>query len=147
MKRVAKCVLLAVMVLGVAASTQTDLGSPEVWRVVQDPFGAVYPVLLVTRVIDGDTFEAWVHIAPRLAYFADVRLAGVDTPEVTGECRVEGLRVRDQVERVLRGAREITVRVTDVDSYGRWVCHVLFDGRDLAQWIRDNRLTKGDLCP
>ncbi|MFZ2349686.1 MAG: hypothetical protein WAW99_05685 [Candidatus Bipolaricaulis anaerobius] len=27
---------------------------------VERPFGAVYPVLLVTRVIDGDTFQAVV---------------------------------------------------------------------------------------
>jgi len=76
----AKLTVLGLMVLGIA-STQVDLGSTDVWRTVEEPFGVTYPVLVLTRVVDGDTFEAWVHIAPRLAYFADIRLDRVYRPQ------------------------------------------------------------------
>ena len=106
-----------------------------------------YRVLAITRVIDGDTFEAWIHIAPRLAYFADVRLANVDTPEITGDCKEEGFRVKGLVEELLRGAEAITITFTGKVNFNRWVCTVSVDGEDLGEWIKDNKLTKADLCP
>jgi len=148
MRQAARVAVLFFVVIGTAwATSQVDLVSPDAWRTVENPFGVTYPVLAITRVIDGDTFQAWVHIAPRLAYFADVRLDGVDTPEVTGACKAKGIEVTARVEQVLRAAKAITVKVTAVDSFGRWVCAVSCDGQDLSTWIRDNRLTKADLCP
>jgi endonuclease YncB( thermonuclease family) len=145
-----------VVAIAVGALSQGDLSYPEVWRTVEAPIDAVYPVLTLTRIIDGDTFEAWLHIAPRFAYFADVRVAGVDTPEIRGDCKIEGFRVKAAVEEFLFSAYKITVKVVDVDSFGRWVCDVtvtmLLPGlalvhQDLADWIREQGFTKEELCP
>jgi len=43
-------------------------------------------------------------------------------------------------------AAEIRIRLTGY-SFARWVCVVTIDGRDLATWIKENKLTKADLCP
>jgi hypothetical protein len=32
-------------------------------------------------------------------------------------------------------------------SFNRWVCTVSVDGENLADWIKENKLTKADLCP
>lgn len=41
---------------------------------------------------------------------------------------------------------EIRVKLTGY-NFGRWVCIVTVDGEDLAEWIKENKLTKADLCP
>lgn len=104
-----------------------------------------YPVLAIARVIDGDTFEFWLHIAPRLARFTDIRLADVDTPEITGDQKEEGLRVKALVEEFLGNAEEITISFTGNLTFCRWICEVTVDGEDLAAWIKENGLTKADL--
>lgn len=40
----------------------------------------------VVRVIDGDTFEARVHLWPGLEMTTRVRLRGIDAPEMKGAC-------------------------------------------------------------
>lgn len=116
------------------------------WHVIQKQPTVNYPVLAVSRVIDGDSFEFWLHIAPRLAYFADIRLANVDTPEITGSQKEEGLRVKGIIEELLSDAEAITIEFTGNVSFGRWVCLVTVDGWDLGEWIEERELTKADLC-
>ncbi len=43
----------------------------------------------VVRVIDGDTFEARVHLWPGLEMTTRVRLRGIDAPEMKGACSEE----------------------------------------------------------
>ncbi|MGL5168998.1 MAG: thermonuclease family protein [Afipia sp.] len=43
----------------------------------------------VVRVIDGDTFEARVHLWPGLEMTTRVRLRGIDAPEMKGACGEE----------------------------------------------------------
>lgn len=117
------------------------------WHVIESEPISNYPVLSVARVIEGDSFEFWLHVAPRLAYFADIRLADIDTPEVEGDCTEEGLRVKDIVKEFLQNAGAINIRRKEVDKYGRWICTVSVDGQDLAEWIKKRELTKEDLCP
>ena len=46
----------------------------------------------VVRVIDGDTFEARVHLWPGLDITTRVRLRGIDAPEFKARCNEERLR-------------------------------------------------------
>ncbi len=74
----------------------------------------------VLRVIDGDTFEARVHLWPGLDITTRVRLLGIDAPEMRARCDEEherALAARDALRAILnQGA----VGITDVrfDKYG-----------------------------
>lgn len=149
MKRVILlCLLVSVFATVVALSEPVKV-FPDLWdqdALKYPPSGPGYPVLAVTELIDGDTFEALLHVAPQLIVAVDIRVDGVDAPEITGDCKEEGKRVRDLVAQFLAGACEIRVELTGY-SFGRWVCIVTVDGEDLAEWIKANKLTKADLCP
>ena len=105
-------------------------------------------------MIDGDTFEALLHVAPQLIAAVDVRVAFpdgsyVDTPEMTGVCKDKGKEAKDAVLQLLASAHSIRVMFLGWDKYrGRWDCSVTIDDEiDLATWIKENKLTKEDLCP
>jgi endonuclease YncB( thermonuclease family) len=55
----------------------------------------------VLRVIDGDTFEARVHVWPGLDVTTKVRLRGIDTPELKAKCPQE-LRQAEAAREALR---------------------------------------------
>ena len=136
----------AALALGNGSDAPTPTQTVPPAADIEDPVGVTYPVLQLERVIDGDTYEMWLQLAPRMAYFADVRLAGVDTPETRGDCSDEADRVTERIRQFLEDADTLIARPTDVDSFGRYVAAVTVDGQDLAEWIRDEGLTKGDLC-
>jgi endonuclease YncB( thermonuclease family) len=95
---------------------------------------------LVTHVVDGDTIRATALVWPGVEVKVSVRLKGVDTPELRGQCKAEkerARRARDYVRALLpEGA---IVRLTEVrpDKYqGRVDARVtLDDGRDLARLL------------
>lgn len=112
-----------------------------------------YTVLVLSDVRDGDTFEAWVKVAPKIAYYTAIRLYNVNTPETNrGDCREEGRKVEDRVTEYLLKADEIRVKFKNFDGFGRWVCEVKVKDPhqpvwiDLAGWIRDKGLTEESLC-
>lgn len=55
----------------------------------------------VVRVVDGDTFEARVHLWPGLEMTTRVRLRGVDAPEIKGACADE-FRMAEAAGEMLR---------------------------------------------
>lgn len=55
----------------------------------------------VVRVIDGDTFEARVHLWPGLEMTTRVRLRGIDAPEMRGACGGE-VRMAEAAAEALR---------------------------------------------
>ncbi len=56
----------------------------------------------VLRTIDGDTFEARVHLSPGLEPTTRVRLRGVDAPELKAACAQE-LELAEAAGAALRG--------------------------------------------
>ena len=81
----------------------------------------------VLRVIDGDTFEARVHVWPGLDLTTRVRLRGIDAPEMKARC--DGERVRAEAARealrALLAEREVTIAGIGPDKYfGRVVADV-----------------------
>jgi endonuclease YncB( thermonuclease family) len=72
------------------------------------------------RVIDGDTFEARVHLWPGLDVTTRVRLRGIDAPEMEARCAVERNKAeaaRDALASILAEG-EITVLDVGIDKYG-----------------------------
>ena len=97
-------VLPWVFVLGVAAGTMlpvrhwmhwpvphaTDRRAEDaevIWRRAGNP-DMRHPVDVI-RTIDGDTFEARVHVLPGRELFTRVRLRGIDAPELKAACAQE----------------------------------------------------------
>lgn len=82
-------------------------------------FGPAYPADVI-RVVDGDTFEARVHIWPGVTVSTKVRLRSIDAPELAGRCaeeRVKAEAARAALARLLSGG---AVRIAEVsnDKYG-----------------------------
>ncbi len=74
----------------------------------------------VVRVIDGDTFEARVHLWPGLNITTRVRLRGIDTPELKARCmeeRTKAEAARDALRAILDQGEVGIVRVT-LDKFG-----------------------------
>jgi endonuclease YncB( thermonuclease family) len=74
----------------------------------------------VVRVIDGDTFEARVHLWPGLDITTRVRLRGIDAPEFKARCteeRVKAEAARDALRAILDQGEVGISRVT-LDKYG-----------------------------
>jgi endonuclease YncB( thermonuclease family) len=74
----------------------------------------------VTRVVDGDTFEARVHVWPGIDITTRVRLRGIDAPEFKARCMEE--RVKAEVARdrlaALLDEGDVFVSRVGLDKYG-----------------------------
>lgn len=81
----------------------------------------------VIRTIDGDTFEARVHLAPGLEPVSRVRLRGIDAPELKAACASE-LQMAEAATGALRsvlGEGGVTISNISPDKYaGRVVADV-----------------------
>ena len=74
----------------------------------------------VLRVVDGDTFEARVHVWPGLDITTKVRLRGIDAPELKAMCpqeRVQAEAAREAL-RALLAEGEVGVFAVSLDKYG-----------------------------
>jgi endonuclease YncB( thermonuclease family) len=104
--------------------------SRPVWAPTQEVAGAAEPPVRtsakgtyaadVLRVLDGDTFEARVHLWPGLDITTKVRLRGIDAPEMKARCREErnlAEAARDALRAILAEG-ELTVLHVDLDKYG-----------------------------
>jgi len=68
--------------------TPPQNGTTTVWD--RDGNPSIRQPVEVLRTIDGDTFEARVHLWPGLEMTTRVRLRGIDAPELTARCIGEG---------------------------------------------------------
>lgn len=117
--------------LGLAAGA--TLGSVNPGRGAVAPAAAAAPVTRapseivraahpaeVLRVLDGDTFEARVHLWPGLDITTRVRLRNIDAPELKARCadeRIKAEAARDALRAVLdRG--EVGISKVTLDKYG-----------------------------
>ena len=74
----------------------------------------------VVRVVDGDTFEARVHLWPGLDITTRVRLRGIDAPEFKARCNEERIKAeaaRD-VLRAILDQGEVGISGVGLDKYG-----------------------------
>ena len=70
----------------------------------------------VLHVIDGDTFEARVHIWPGLAVTTRVRLRGIDAPELKARCGDEYAKAQSAREALIALLAQGGVRIADIGS-------------------------------
>jgi len=81
------------------------------------------------RVIDGDTFDVTIDLGFRITTYQRLRLVGVNTPEIRGVERPEGLRIKDYVKNLIEG-KELTIETSKVGKYGRYICEVYLDNEE-----------------
>lgn len=97
----------------------------------------------VKEVYDGDTMTVVLDLGFNVMYEARIRLEGVDTPELRGDEREEGLEVRDHVRDLVLG-KQVVVTSKEKGKYGRWIGSVLFmkDGqvKDLGSYLVRNNM-------
>ena len=90
---------------------------------------------IVTAVYDGDTvtadidlgFEVWLH-------GQKLRLLNINTPEVRGKTRAEGLIARDALRNRILG-KEIIVKSDRRGKYGRWLVEIIIDDENINDWL------------
>jgi endonuclease YncB( thermonuclease family) len=80
--------------------SQAARDAEAIWKHAGNP-EVRHPVDVI-RTIDGDTFEARVHLLPGLEMTTRVRLRGIDAPELKASCPQE-LRMAEAAGVALRG--------------------------------------------
>lgn len=92
-------------------------------------------VATLLATIDGDTFKARVEVWPGVEVVTNVRVLGIDTPELNGKCVQEKTAAqvaKKQLAQLLQGKR-ITIREVTLDKYaGRVDAFVEANGEDVA---------------
>ena len=82
-----------------SADTQAARDAEMIWKQAGNS-SARYSVDVI-RTIDGDTFEARVHLGPGLEPTTRVRLRGIDAPELKASCAQE-LQMAEAATNALR---------------------------------------------
>ncbi len=97
----------------------------------------------VTDIYDGDTFTLEFNLGFGLVYEDVIRLARVDTPEIRGSERPEGIKVRDAVEQLILNQSVIAVtKQDDRGKYGRLIAEIYFKENGLWVNLSDYLLKK-----
>ena len=95
----------------------------------------------ITDVYDGDSvtididlgFKSWL-LGQKL------RLFGIDTPEIRGDERPEGLIAKDRLEELVLGKEVIITSYKDrTGKYGRWLATIYLKEED-GTWTNINQL-------
>ena len=93
----------------------------------------------IKAVYDGDTVTAVVDLGFLHYQEMKLRLYGIDTPELRGSEREEGLKVRDIVrDLILDKEVEIHSYKDKQGKYGRYLATIIVDGINVNQWLVDN---------
>lgn len=93
----------------------------------------------VIKVYDGDTVTAMVDLG--FYHFQQMvfRLYGINTPEIRGDEREQGLVVRDIVREMILDKEVIINSYKDKqEKYGRYLANIVIDGVDLNKWLVEN---------
>jgi endonuclease YncB( thermonuclease family) len=100
-----------------AADSQAARDAETIWKRAESP-DTRHPVDVV-RTIDGDTFEARVHLESGLSLNTRVRVRGIDAPELKASCAQE-LRMAEAATGALRallGEGDVVIFNIGPDKY------------------------------
>lgn len=92
------------------------------------------------RIIDGDTLRCRIDLGFGISNILDVRLSGVDTPEVRGVEAPAGKWVTKQVAHWLNERTELVLqsKVFKLGKYGRCLAEVWCQNESLNAWLWDS---------
>ena len=93
----------------------------------------------IIDVYDGDTVTAKVDLGFLISQEMKLRLYGIDTPELRGSEREEGLKVRDILREMILDQEVIINTYKDKQGkYGRYLANIFLNGIDINEWLLDN---------
>lgn len=129
---------LTMLILGFV--TPADAARPRAERMAGPLFAEV------TDVLDGDTIAVRIQIWIGQQVVTDVRIAGIDTPELRGNCaaeRVKAQAAQQALRKLLKNNRAV-LRDIKLEKYaGRVLASVsASDGTDVAQHLIDAGLAR-----
>lgn len=92
---------------------------------------------LVRKVYDGDTITVDIDLGfDMLLRNQKIRLLGINTPEVRGKERPEGLKSRDALRDKI-GSKWVIIK-TKKDKkgkYGRWLGTIFIENENVNEWL------------
>ena len=91
---------------------------------------------IVTNIYDGDTITVNIDLGFGTWIFdVKLRLYGIDTPEIRGEERPEGLESRDWLRIAIPVGSEITLEThkDKTGKYGRYLATIYSNGKNLNE--------------
>ena len=93
----------------------------------------------IIEVYDGDTVTAMVDLGFYHFQQMKFRLYGINTPEIRGEEREQGIIVRD-ILRAMILDKEVTINSykDKQEKYGRYLANIVIDGVDVNHWLVQN---------
>lgn len=100
----------------------------------------------LVRVVDGDTVYLSVDLGFRVEMVLDVRLAGLNAPEIVGASQSQGLATKKELERLL-SLGPLTVFTTKAEKYGRWLATITVSPPNATpinvnEWLLSHGLAK-----
>jgi endonuclease YncB( thermonuclease family) len=101
---------------------------------------------IVVEVLDGDTFRAEAHVWPGQVIEMNVRIRGIDAPEMKSRCETEhlaALQARDALSGLLGGDVVKLSNIGGAKYYGRVLADVeTAEGEAVAESLLDRALVR-----
>ena len=98
----------------------------------------------ILSVYDGDTVRADLDLGFGVELKNQkLRLRGIDTPELTGSSRAEGIRARDALRAMID--KEVVTVTTHKDrqgKYGRYLVEIWWRDANVNHWLIQNGYAK-----
>lgn len=86
----------------------------------------------VIKVVDGDTVDYDVDLGFYMTARIRFRLARINTPEIRGKERPEGLAAKQWlIDTLQKSNNEITVKTGKTVKYGRWIGELIINETNL----------------
>ena len=96
----------------------------------------------VIKVYDGDTITVASRIAPESPiYRFQVRMNGIDTPEIKGGSMHEkelAIKARNELSKMIMG-KMVYLKNNKTEKYGRVLSDVYLNDLHINQWLLDNK--------
>lgn len=90
----------------------------------------------IIRVYDGDTVTAVIDLGFNVSITENVRLSGLDAPEVRGEERPDGLISRDRLREKVLDKNVIVKTFKDkTGKYGRYIGEIYLEEENINEWL------------
>ena len=90
----------------------------------------------VIKVYDGDTITVLVDLGFKITITETIGFYGLNTPEVRGVERPEGLIARDRLrERILDKDVTIKTKKDKKGKYGRYIAEIVLEEENINEWL------------
>lgn len=102
----------------------------------------------VTSVYDGDTITVDIDLGFGILFKNQkIRLYGIDTPEIRGEERTEGLKSKEYLQNLILNKNIILETIKDKKcKYGRYLGIIHLDGNNINEIMMKNSMAKKYSC-